>query len=158
MAREKLACLVAVELVVFGCEFFHVFLLSTCRHEPKRKHQKHEKRTVTKTPQSVFTVPAFCIDTPSTESHFMQVSWLGPLRITCLPTASSFGFCRSDMLGSALPLQWRDRAGLAPASLLAGTSAPEHETFIYSTAKYCSTNRWLCKPSAYAISAMLRAT
>ena len=69
----------------------------------------------------------------------MQVSWLGRLRSACLPTAYLFWFSRSDMLGDTLPLQWRDRAGLTPASLLAGTSAPEHETFIYSTDRHCST-------------------
>ena len=69
----------------------------------------------------------------------MQVSWLGRLRSACLPTAYLFWFSRSDMLGDTLPLQWRDRAGLTPASLLASTSVPEHETFIYSTDRHCST-------------------
>lgn len=49
----------------------------------------------------------------------MQVSWLG----TQMPLSPSRKLlhrqCSQWYLKSARPLQWRDRAGLAPASLLA---------------------------------------
>ena len=47
----------------------------------------------------------------------MQVSWLRLHHIACLPITIGY----SDMSDDTLPLQWRDRAGLSPASLLAAS-------------------------------------
>ena len=48
----------------------------------------------------------------------MQVSWLGRHGTFRLP-----GLMTSDMLKGTLSLQWRDRAGLSPASLFTGFPA-----------------------------------
>ena len=71
--------------------------------------------------QPVFLLQLLCpsSDTPSGKTGLMQVSWLG----TQMPLSPSRKLlhrqCSQWYPKPTRPLQWRDRAGFAPASLLA---------------------------------------
>ena len=89
------------------------------------QYRLHEKKGCTtfkmNMMQPVFLLQLLCpsSDTPSGKTGLMQVSWLG----TQMPLSPSRKLlhrqCSQWYPKPTRPLQWRDRAGFAPASLLA---------------------------------------